>query len=57
MKATVWYKEGMFEVNEALLDEMKDKILEMSGQYCNYVLSVYWDEGHMHFYADGPWEC
>lgn len=57
MKATVWYKEGMFEVNEALLDEMEDKILEMSGQYCNYVLSVYWDEGHMHFYADGPWEC
>ena len=57
MKATVWYKEGMFEVNEALLDEMEDKVLEMSGQYCNYVLSAYWDKDHLHFYADGPWEC
>ena len=57
MKATVWYKEGMFEINEALLDEMEDKVLEMSGQYCNYVLSAYWDEDHLHFYADGPWEC
>lgn len=57
MKATVWYKDGMFEVNETLFDEMEDKILEMSCRYCNYVLSVFWDEDHMHFYADGPWEC
>jgi len=57
MKATVWYKEGLFEVNKTLFDEMEDKIFEMTGQWCNYVLSVYWDEGHLCFCADGPWEC
>lgn len=57
MKATVWYKEGMFEVNKALFDEMEDKIYEMSSKYFNYVLSAYWDEDCIHFYADGPWEC
>lgn len=57
MKATVWYKEGLFEVNEDLIKEMEDKIYEISAEYWNYVLSVSWDEGHLHFYADGPWEC
>ena len=57
MKATVWYKEGLFEVNEALMNEMEHEISEMSGQYCNFVLSVNWDEGHLYFFADGPWEC
>ena len=57
MKATVWYKEGLFEVNEALINEMEHEISEMSAEYWNYVLSVCWDEGHLYFYADGPWEC
>lgn len=57
MFAEVWYKEGLFEVNEALMNEMENKICDMSGNYCNYVLTCTWYDGHLYFDASGPWEC
>lgn len=57
MFAEVWYKEGLFEVNEALMNEMENKICDMSGDYCNYVLTCTWYDGHLYFDASGPWEC
>lgn len=57
MLVEVWYKDELVEMNEQLMDEMERKVDAMCGDYCNYVLSCGWDDGHLYFYADGPWEC
>lgn len=57
MLVEVWYKDGLVEINKELMDEMEKRVDKMCGDYCNYVLSCGWEDGHLYFYADGPWEC
>lgn len=57
MLVEVWYKNELVEMNEKLMNEMERKIDKMCGDYCNYVLSCGWEDGHLYFYPNGPWEC
>lgn len=58
MLVEVWYKNELVEINEQLINEMESKIeKEYDGEYCNYVLSCDWNDGHLCFYPNGPWEC
>lgn len=57
MKATVWYKEGEFEVTEELMEEMKRENEKYNGKYQILVVSAEWKDGHLHFYQEGPFEC
>lgn len=57
MLVKVWYKDELVEMNKELVDEMKEKIEEKCGEWTSYVLSCDWEDGHLYFYVDGPWEC
>jgi hypothetical protein len=57
MLVEVWYKDELVEMNEQLMDEMERKVDAMDQDYCNYVLSCEWHDGHLCFYPNGPWEC
>lgn len=59
MLVRVWFDEEMHEMSEELVKEMENRCDRMSGDYCSYVLSIYWDEEYNcpHYYPDGPWEC
>jgi hypothetical protein len=60
MLVEVWYKneDELVELNEDLVEEMQNKIdTEYTATWANYILSCEWVEGHLRFYADGPWEC
>ena len=57
MLVEVWYKNELVEMNKELMDEMERKVEEMNGPWSNYILSCGWDDGHLYFFPDGPWEC
>ena len=58
MLVEVQYKEELVEMSEKLMDEMESKIYrEYEGKHGHYILSCGWDDGHLYFFPDGPWEC
>lgn len=59
MRGYVWFLEKVVTIDEKMMDRMEKEVDDMSGEWCNYVLSCRWDDEHncIKFFPDGPWEC
>ena len=47
------------ELTPELVKALENKAFHISGDYCNYILSIYVDEKDkkIHLGFNGPWEC
>ena len=53
------HEEKIVDMTEELIKEFERKAEAWSGEYCNYVVEIGWDEYYELPYIglNGPWEC